>query len=169
MKQQRAYKYRFYPTDEQKLILAQTFGCVRSVYNWALRQRTDAYYQRGERLSYSETSARLTALKKQEDHAWLNEVSCVPVQQSLRHLDKAFRNFFEGRTGYPTFHKKHGIQSAEYTTSAFKWNGKHLTLAKMDTPLEIVCSRPLPDGCKPSTVTVSKDCANRYFVSILIE
>src|ERR1051326_72115 len=75
----------------------------------------------------------------------------------------------EGLAEYPTFKKKHREQSAEYTTSAFKWDGKQLTLAKMTEPLNIVWSRPLPDGCKPSTVTVSKDGAHRYFVSILVE
>ncbi|HLQ28517.1 MAG TPA: RNA-guided endonuclease TnpB family protein [Ktedonobacteraceae bacterium] len=169
MKQKRAYKYRIYPTDEQARHLARTFGCARYVYNWALRLRTDAYYKEQMRVGYHETSAQLTLLKKQEDRAWLNEVSCVPLQQALRHLDKAFKNFFEGHAAYPKFHKKHNEQSAEYTTSAFKWDGKSLTLAKMESPLDIHWSRPLPKGAKPSTVTVSKDCANRYFVSLLIE
>ena len=152
-KQKRAYKYRFNPTDEQKQILARTFGCVRYVYNWALHARSNAYSERQERLYYSHTSAMLTDLKKHPDHAWLNEVSCVPVQQSLRHLDCAFRNFFEGRAAYPTFKKRQNTQSAEYTTSAFKWQAGKLTLAKMDEPLNIVWSRPLPEGTKPSTVT----------------
>ncbi len=169
MKQQKAYKYRFYPTGEQVQILAKTFGCCRYVYNWALRERTDAYYQRGEGLSYEATAQRLTQLKKQEAYAWLGEVSSVPLQQSLRHLDRAFRSFFEGRTDYPTFKKKRNDQAATYAASAFKWDGEHLTLAKMDEHLPIVWSRPLPDGCKPSTVTVTKDTANRYFVSLLIE
>lgn len=169
MKQKRAYKFRCYPTDEQQQVLARTFGCVRYVYNWALRLRTDAYYKHQQRLGYHETSAALTILKQQPETVWLNEVSSVPTQQSLRHLDRAFRHFFEGRTGYPTFKRKHGVQSAEYTTSAFKWDGTSLTLAKMDAPLSMVWSRPLPEGCKPSTVTVSKDCAGRYFVSILVE
>ena len=169
MKQKKAYKYRFYPSDEQKRILAQTFGCCRYVYNWALRERTDAYYQRGERLSYEGTAQRLTALKKQEETAWLGEVSSVVLQQSLRHLDKAFRNFFEGRADYPTFKKKRHQQSATYASNAFTWDGHTLTLAKMDAPLSIVWHRPLPDSCKPSSVTVTRDEANRYFVSILVE
>jgi len=139
------------------------------VYNWALRQRTDAYYQQGERLYYEGTAQRLTALKKQEDHAWLNEVSTVPLQQSLRHLDSAFRNFFEGRAEYPTFKKKRTDQSATYAATAFKWDGKRLSLAKMEEPLEIVWSRPLPEGCKPTSITISKDTANRYFVCFLVE
>ncbi len=169
MKQKKAYKYRMYPTPEQAHILARTFGCCRYVYNWALRERTDAYYQRHERWYYAQMSSALTLLKKQSATAWLNESSSVPPQQALRHLDKAFLNFFEGRAEYPTFKKKHGVQSAEYTTSGFRWNGTALTLAKMDTPLDIHWSRPLPDGCQPTTVTVTKDGANRYFVSLLVE
>ncbi len=171
MRRKRAYRYRFYPTPEQAAVLARTFGSARYVYNWALRLRTDAYYQRQERISYAETSAALTALKRAPETAWLNEVSSVPPQQVLRHLDRAFRNFFEGRAQYPAFHKKRGPQAAEYTASAFRWDaeGQTLTLAKMDTPLAIRWSRPLPAGTKPSTVTVSRDTAGRYFVSMLVE
>ncbi len=169
MKQKRAYQYRFYPTPEQVHMLARTFGCARYVYNWALRLRTDSYYKEQKRIGYHDTSAQLTLLKKQAETSWLNEVSSVPLQQALSHLDRAFRNFFEGRAKYPTFKKRHGEQSATYVASAFKWDGKSLTLAKMDTPLDIHWSRPLPKGAKPSSVTVSKDTAGRYFVSILIE
>ena len=169
MNQKKAYKYRFYPGDEQKRILAQTFGCCRYVYNWALRKRTDAYYQHGERLYYEDTAQRLVLLKKQEDTLWLNEVSSVPLQQALRNLDRAFRNFFEGRADYPTFKKKRNQQSATYASNAFTWNRQALTLAKMDAPLSIVWHRPLPEGCKPGSVTITKDEAERYFVSILVE
>ena len=169
MKQKRAYKYRFYPTNEQQQNLARTFGCVRFVYNWALRLKTDAYYQKGERLYYAALSSALTTLKKREEYVWLNEVSSVPTQQCLRHLERAFLNFFEGHAEYPIFKKKRNAQSAEYTVSAFKWNGTCLTLAKQSDPLTIVWSRPLPDGCTPSTVTITKDEADRYFVSLLVE
>ena len=169
MEQKKAYKFRIYPTDEQEHILARTFGCTRFVYNWALRKKTDAYYKEQKRLYYKDLSALLTDLKKQEAYTWLNDVSSVPLQQALRHLDKAFINFFEGRGEYPAFKKKRNQQSATYVASAFKWDGTTLTLAKMDEPLNIVWSRSLPKGCKPSSVVVSKDCANRYFVSILVE
>ena len=168
-KHKRAYKYRFYPTDEQRHILARTFGCCRFVYNWALRERTDAYYQRGEHLSYKGLAQRLTALKQQEVYAWLNDVASVPLQQSLRHLDKGFNNFFEGRAEYPTFKKKDNQQSATYVGTAFTFKGTLLTLARMSTPLDIHWSRPLPEGCKPSSITITKDEADRYFVSILME
>lgn len=169
MQQKRAYHYRFYPTQEQAHILARTFGCVRYVYNWGLRTRTDAYYQRQEHLYYEQLAVLLTSLKKQEEVAWLQEVSSVPLQQSLRHLESAFRTFFDGRAKYPTFKKKHGPQAATYASSAFKWDGKDVTLAKMTAPLDIRWSRSLPKDAKPSSVTVTKDPAGRYFVSFLIE
>src|SRR6478736_2147164 len=95
---------------EQAVVLARTFGSARFVYNWALRLRTDAYYERQERVSYADTSAALTTLKQQPETTWLNAVSSVPPQQALRHLDRAFRNFFEGHAKYPKFHKKHEVQ-----------------------------------------------------------
>jgi putative transposase len=165
----RAYRFRFYPTPEQEVMLARTFGCARFVYNPMLRQRTDAWYQRQERVGYHETSAALTALKKTGEHAWLNEVSSVPVQQALRHLQTAFANFFAKRAKYPNFKRKDGPQSAEYTTSAFKWDGATLKLAKMDAPLAIRWSRTIPKSAKVTTVTVSKDAAGRYHVSMLCD
>jgi len=168
MKQKRAYRYRFYPTAQQQQILAQTFGSCRYVYNWALQQKTDAYYQRGERLYYYDLSIGLTNLKKQDTTHWLNEVASVPLQQALRHLDKAFLNFFEGRAAYPMFKKKHSEQSATYVGTAFQLKGMSLTLAKMEQPLDIHWSRSLPEDCKPSSVTVCLDTAGRYFISILV-
>lgn len=169
MQIKRAYRFRFYPTPEQELILARTFGCARFAYNHMLRLRTDAWMQRQERIGYHETSAALTALKKQPEYAWLNEVSSVPVQQALRHLQTAFANFFAKRNRYPQFKRKDGPQSAEYTTSAFKWDGLSLKLAKMDAPLDVRWSRQIPKAAKVTTVTISKDAADRYFVSLLCD
>jgi putative transposase len=166
----RAFKFRFYPTDAQAAQLARTFGCVRKVYNLALTARTEAWTLRQERVNYNATSAMLTAWKKTEELAYLNEVSSVPLQQTLRHLQVAFTNFFAKRAHYPTFKtRKRSRRSAEYTTSAFRYRDGKLTLAKMDQPLEIVWSRPLPAGAQPSTVTVSQDAAGRWFVSLLCE
>ncbi len=122
----RAYKYRFYPTEEQKKILAQTFGCCRFIYNWGLSTRKTAYFQNRQSLSYNDLAAMLPTLK--EHYPWLKDVSSVPLQQALRHLDRAFVNFFEGRADYPVFKKKRHDQSATYASNAFTWNGKHLTL-----------------------------------------
>ncbi|MFI9778400.1 RNA-guided endonuclease InsQ/TnpB family protein [Streptomyces sp. NPDC051956] len=167
----RAFKYRFYPTDAQAAELSRTFGCVRKVYNLALAARTEAW-ARQERVNYNATSAMLTAWKKTGELAFLNDVSSVPLQQCLRHLQTAFSSFFAKRARYPRFKsRKKSRKSAEYTytTSGFRFRAGELTLAKMARPLDIVWSRPLPEGASPSTVTVSQDAAGRWFVSLLCE
>lgn len=164
----RAFKYRFYPTGEQAAELARTFGCARLVYNKALEERTRAWQSEQRRVSYAQTSALLTAWKKTDGLAFLAEVSSVPLQQALRHLQAAFTNFFAGRAEYPRFKsRKKSRASVEYTRSAFQWRDGALTLAKMSEPLDIVWSRPLPEGAMPSTVSVSRDGAGRWFVSVL--
>jgi putative transposase len=128
----RAFKYRFYPTPGQATELARTFGCVRLVYNMALAARTEAWTQRRERVTYNATSAMLTGWKKTDGLAFLNDVSCVPLQQALRHLQVAFTNFWAKRARYPTFKsRKRSRRSAEYTASAFRWRDGRLTLAKI--------------------------------------
>ncbi|MCX4647959.1 MULTISPECIES: RNA-guided endonuclease TnpB family protein [unclassified Streptomyces] len=165
----RAFKYRFYPTDAQAAELSRTFGCVRKVYNLALAARTEAW-ARQERINYNATSAMLTAWKKTGELAFLNDVSSVPLQQCLRHLQTAFSNFFAKRARYPRFKsRKKSRRSAEYTSSGFRFRAGGLTLAKMNEPLDVVWSRPLPEGVSPSTVTVSQDGAGRWFVSLLCE
>ena len=166
---QKAYQYRCYPTPEQESQLAQTFGCCRFVYNRFLRVRTDALFQEHKRIGYNETARLLTELKQQPETAFLQEVSNVCLQQSLRHLDTAFKNFFQGRAQYPTFKKKHQHQSARYMSNGFSFRDGQLRLAKQDALLDIHWSRPLPQGAIPSSVTVSKDRAGRYFVSLLVE
>ncbi|MEW6494732.1 MAG: RNA-guided endonuclease TnpB family protein [Cyanobacteriota bacterium] len=166
---ERAYKYRFYPTPEQEQLLRRTLGCVRLVYNKALHTRNQGWYERQERIDYKQTSAMLTSWKKQEDLQFLNEVSCVPLQQGLRNLQKAFANFWAGRAKYPNFKKKRSGGSAEFTRSAFKWKDGQLWLAKCSQPLPIRWSRTLPDGYEPSTVTVKLDASGRWFVSLLVD
>ncbi len=166
----RAYKCRFYPTEQQQRELVRTFGCVRLVYNKVLEARTTAWYIERRRVNYNETSAMLTAWKKIDELKFLGEVSSVPLRQTLRHLQRAFANFFDKRARYPRFKSpKRSRSSAEYTRSAFTFRDGELTLAKMAEPLNIVWSRPLPEGAQPSTVTVSCDSAGRWFVSMLTE
>ncbi|BBJ47181.1 hypothetical protein SSPO_098990 [Streptomyces antimycoticus] len=142
----RAFKYRFYPTGAQAAELSRTSGCVRKVYNLALAARTQAWVLRQERVNYNATSAMLTEWKKTGELAYLNEVSSVPLQQALRHLQTAFTHFFAQRARYPRLKsRKKSRKSAEYTTSAFRFQGGKLTLAKMTEPLAIVWP-PHPGG-----------------------
>ncbi|WP_412077008.1 RNA-guided endonuclease InsQ/TnpB family protein [Streptomyces xanthophaeus] len=155
----RAFRFRFYPDDAQTTELSRTFGCVRKVYNLALSARAEAWSRR-ERVNYAQTSAMLTAWKQTEGLAYLGEVSCVPLQQALRHLQSAFVAFWGKRSRYPRFKSKRKSRaSAEYTRSAFRFRNGELTLAKMADPLRVIWSRPLPDSAEPTTVTVSRDSA----------
>ena len=166
---EKAYKYRFFPTAEQENLLRRTMGCVRLVYNKALAAKTESWYERQERIDYKQTSSLLTGWKKTEDLDFLNEVSCVPLQQCLRHLQKAFANFWGKRARYPRFKAKRNGGSAEFTKSAFKYRDNTLWLAKCKEPMPIVWSRFLPTGCSPSTVTVKLEPSGRWFVSLLVD
>lgn len=167
------YRYRFYPTWDQEQQLARTFGCVRYVYNWALGMKQEEFKESAERISYPQTDKRLTALKQQEQTAWLSEVSSVPLKQSLRHLDKAYMAFFRGTARSPRFKSRKHRQSATYTRFAFSAKDSGIPgqpvvkLAKQNEPLRIVWSRPLPT--EPSSLTVVKDPDGRYYVSFVVE
>ena len=163
----KAYRYRFYPTDEQRQMLARTFGCVRYVWNWALATRTAAYNAREASVGFAPLCRGLTELKKAPETEWLADVSAVPLQQTLRHQEQAFRNFFDKRSGYPKFKKRHHRQSATYVSTGFSWKDGQLKLAKMKAPLDIRWSRSF-EGT-PTTVIVSKDPAERYFISFRVE
>ena len=103
----RGYKYRMYPNVAQRVALAQTFGCCRYVYNWALDRKCTVYAETGKSLSVYDLSKELTILKKEEGHLWLNDVLRVPLKESLRHLGTAFDRFFKKQGGYPKFKSKH--------------------------------------------------------------
>jgi Helix-turn-helix domain len=100
---QKAFKYRFFPTDAQAAQLAGTFGCARFVYNQALEYRSKSWQQEKKSIGYHDTALKLTEWKKEPEKAFLSEVSSVVLQQSLRNLDTAFINFFEERAQYPKF------------------------------------------------------------------
>ena len=171
------YNYRVYPAPGQRQALARAFGCARVVFNDALRAR-EAAYQAGEPyLTDAQLSARLTASKATPGRAWLTEVSSVVLQQALTDLNTAYRNYFASRNGTRTGPKagkpkfrsrKDHRQAIRFTANArFRvlGNGK-LRLPKIgDVPVR--WSRPLPS--QPSSVTVIKDPAGRYFASFVIE
>ena len=161
------WTFRCYPTPEQEQHLAQTFGCVRFVWNWALRLRTDAF-RAGERIGYPATDKSLTALKATPEHVWLNEVSSVCLQQSLRDLQVAFSNFFNKRTAYPTFKRKEARQSANYTGRGFSFDAERriLKLAKVGA-IKVKWSRKVIPH--PSSVRLIRTASDKYFVSLVVE
>ncbi|MFE3223675.1 RNA-guided endonuclease TnpB family protein [Nocardia sp. NPDC059228] len=166
----RAYKFRFYPTPEQAEQLVRTFGCVRYVYNRALAERSRAWSQEQRRVNYADTSLMLTQWKRDPETEWLTEPSKGPLQQALRNLQGAFDKFWRKQTGYPQFKRKgRSKDSATYFSNCFTYRDGQIRLAKQAEPLSIRWSRPLPVGAVPSQVTVSRDSAGRYHISILVE
>ena len=159
-----AHKYRFYPDAEQTVLLAKTFGCVRVVWNNILDWRSKEYTLNATKINYVASAKHLTEIKQLKEFQWLYEVSNVALQQSLRSQDSAFSNFFSKRAKYPKFKSKHGKQSFRLTNSGFRVKDGELYIAKSATPLKMVLSRPMPD--KLNSVTISKDAAGKYFVSL---
>lgn len=163
----RAYKFRFYPTQEQETLLRKTLGCCRVVYNYFLDYRTKEWHQNKNSVGYNQTSALLTELKKSPEYEWLNEISCVPLQQSLQHLQTGFKNFFQKKSKYPSFKKRKNRNSCELTKSAFKYKEGKIYIAKSKEPLNIRWSRQIPSY--PSTITITQEPSGRWMISMLCQ
>jgi putative transposase len=166
-----AYRCRAYPDAAQQAVLNRTFGCVRVVWNTILAARRERYAAQRTSTSYGQASAELTAMKQDPQRAWLNEVSCVPLQQALRHQQQAFAAFFARRARYPRFKSRAGRQAAEYTRSAFTLRDGVLRLAKTPGPLAFVWSWPGVEvaGLDPSTVFVSREPDGRWYVTLAVD
>lgn len=172
------YNVRLYPTPGQRQALARAFGCARTVYNDALRMRQEAHAAGMPYISDGDLSKRvITAAKTTPERAWLSEVSAVVLQQALADLNTAYRNFFASVTGKrkgpkvapPRFRsRKDSRQAIRFTKNArfTVTAGGKLRLPKIgDVPVR--WSRDLP--AEPSSVTVIKDAARRYFASFVVE
>lgn len=163
----RAYKYRIYPTDEQKVLFAKTFGCVRVVYNWALDLKSNLYKENEISISRFELQTRLRdGLKREKE--WLKEVNSQSLQYSLLQLDAAFKNFFKKNGKYPNFKSKHDRQSfhnPQHCSVDFKKGVLNIPKAKN---IKTVFHRKFK-GDKIHDVTISKDKDGRYYASILVD
>jgi putative transposase len=171
------YNYRLYPALGQRIALAKAFGCARVVFNDALAAREAAHRAGDPYPTDAQLSARLTAAKATPERAWLTEVPAAVLQQALADLNTAYRNFFASRNGTrkgprvgkPRFRsRKDHRQAIRFTANArFKvLPNRKLRLPKIgDVPVR--WSRPLPSV--PSSVTVIKDPAGRYFASFVVE
>ena len=152
-------KFRIYPNKQQKELFQKTFGCTRLVYNKALAMR-----KKDKSVRYKETSACLTVWKKQEDLSFLKEPDSIALQQALRDLDTAYRNFFEHRSGYPKFRKKYDHRKS-YRTYGVKIVGKYLHLPKAG----YVKIRQSMEIGKIGHATVIQTPSGRYYAVLNVE
>ena len=170
---QRSYKFRFYPTPEQIVLLTIFFGVARWVWNHALEMRSKAWKRRKESLTGVDISRHLTQLKKTSRYGWLKAAPSTILVQKLRDLDRAFSNFFDPKlkAKYPRFKKRTHAQSIRFqldqrTVAGNYRAGEFLKLPKLGR-LKLKWSR-VPAGT-PKMVTIKKDSAGRYFVSFVVE
>lgn len=168
----KAYKFRIYPNTEQKVMLAKTFGCVRLVYNYYLDRKIKQYQADKSPVSYTQCANEMAKMKKTDDFSFLAEVDSISLQQSLRHLDTAFQNFFRNpKTGFPKFKSKK-TSSKSYTTNFVNGNIS-LSDGKLKLPkiglVKCKQHRKIPDGHKLKSVTVSQTPSGKYYASILFE
>jgi len=161
----KAFRYRLYPNREQQAGLTVQFGHARFVYNWALATRKEYYRKHKKDINYYVLKRMMTELKGQPDHAWLREADSQALQAKVEDLNRAFVNFFEKRSKFPRFKKRHGRQSIRYP-QRFRFDGNCVYLPKIGW-VKIVLHR-LPEG-KPKSITVSKTKSGEYYASVLCE
>ena len=168
----KAYKFRIYPNDEQKVLFAKTFGCVRLVYNHWLDRKIKQYEEDKTSVTYTVCAKEMAEMKKTEEYAFLKEVDSVSLQQSLRHLDTAFQNFFkQPKTGFPRFKSKKRNKNS-YSTVCINGNitisNGYLKLPKIGQ-VRVKQHRQIPEDYKIKSVTVSQTPSGKYYASILCE
>ena len=160
-------KFRAYPNKGQQNLINRTLGCCRLIYNKGLAMRNDAY-SNGEKIGYNQTSAMLTGLKKQADFAFLKDVDSIALQQSLRDLDRGFKNFFEKRARHPQFKSKHNNHQSYRTINQgdnIRIIGKYIKLPK----LGYVKIRQSMEVGHINNVTVERTPAGKYFVVLNVD
>ena len=164
---QKGVKFRAYPNKEQQSLINRTLGCCRLVYNKGLAMRGDDY-KAGRKTGYSQTSAMLTALKKQEEFSFLKDVDSIALQQSLRDLDRAFVNMFQKRTKHPVFKSKHNHRQSYRTINQsdnIRIVGKYLKLPKLGY---VKIKQSMETG-HINSVTVERTPTGKYFVVLNVD
>lgn len=168
IEQTRGYKYRIYPNKKQKEQLNKAFGCCRFVFNHFLDLRSKSYKETGKGLSYNQTSRLLTELKATEGFEWLKETDSTALQNALRDLDTAFKNFFSHNAKYPKFKSKHNHRHSYRTQNgnqSIRIEDSAVVLPKLGR-VKLVLSRSF-EG-KINHATVEKTCTGKYFVTLCV-
>ena len=138
----KAFKYRIYPTEEQKELIHQHFGCVRWIYNYALNKKITVFQTEKKSLSRFEIQADIPLLKKDEATAWLKDVNSQSLQASLENLDKAYTRFFREKKGFPKFKSKHDNRQSFQVPQHAKvdFDTSKLSLPKFKSGILLICS-----------------------------
>ncbi|AEN91044.1 Transposase, IS605 family [Priestia megaterium WSH-002] len=169
-KQNKAYKFRLYPTDEQALVIRKTFGSVRFVYNKMLAERTETYKNLKEDKEALKKVKHPTPAKYKKEFEWLKEVDSLALANAQLNLDKAYKAFFKGNAKFPKFKSKRHKQS--YTTNVVNGNIQlldgHIKLPKLKM-VKIKQHRIIPPEYKIKSCTLSMTASGKYYISVLTE
>ncbi len=160
----KAYNFRMYPTEGQKILIEKHIGSCRFVWNHFLGMRNKRYTETGKDMAYKEMPKQLTMLKTSEEYPWLNEINAQSLQGVLLNLDSAFHRFFKKPGGYPDFKKKKNSGSFS-VPQHFTIDGNHITIPKSSAPLRMIMHREIVGDAR--ILTVSKTPSGKYYVSIL--
>ena len=169
------YKFRLYPNEEQKVLLAKHFGSVRFVYNWALNYNTTQYAQSKKHLGWMSIVTSGDFKKLKEDNDWLYEVNSTSLQNTVGHLDKAFQRFFRHQGGFPKYKSKHDNNQSFEVPAGLKidFKAKKIQIPKClkqknrDNRIKFVLTRKIKKG-KVGTATISRNPSGQYFISFIV-
>lgn len=176
MIQNYTYKYRIYPTEQQKEIFAKHFGCCRFVYNYFLNKEKEYYLNNKEDIEAKRIKGHntnfdnqkiLTQMKKQEEFSWLKDVSLHSLQLSLKNLESAYSNFFKKRANFPKFKKKSHAQSYNIDNLTLYIKGDRVFIPKVRGGVKIMEHRPLEGKILNGTIFKTAD--GKYFILIAVE
>ena len=169
------YKFRLYPNEEQKVLLAKHFGSVRFVYNWALNYNTTQYAQSKKHIGWMSIVTSGDFKKLKEDNDWLYEVNSTSLQNTVGHLDKAFQRFFRHQGGFPKYKSKHDNNQSFEVPAGLKidFKAKKIQIPKFlkqknrDNRIKFVLTRKIKKG-KVGTATISRNPSGQYFISFIV-
>ena len=163
MKINKTFRYRIYPTEDQKVLLAKHFGAKRFVYNFFLDERKKTYLESKKSLNYYDNAKRLTEIKHSEEYIWMKEINSQSLQSSLRDLDVAYTRFFSKQGMFPRFKSRHDKQSFRIPQFV-EYKDSELWIPKFKKAIIVKEDRPLTGEIL--FATISKTPTNKYFVSI---
>lgn len=164
----RSYKFRIYPTQKQKVLLAKTFGCTRFIYNKMLELKTETFQKEKKSLSVYTLDKKITSLKQEDETKWLKDVNSQALQSSLRNLDAAFTRFFKKESGYPQKKKKKGRQSFQNPQQTrVNFDLGKVFIPKFSEGIKTIFHRKFEGRVKSSTVSLTP--TGKYYISINVE
>ena len=169
------YKFRLYPTKDQEVLLNKHFGSVRFIYNWALEYSQKKYKTDGKYLGWMSIATSQDFKNLKTENSWLSEINSQSICNSIAHLGRGFKNFFDGRSGFPKFKSRHDNHQSFEIPAGLKidFQKKKIQIPKFlktkteDNRIKFVLSRRVKKG-KLGTATISRNPSGQYFISFIV-